>query len=336
MRRRSSSWVVSLAMAFPLRPRRGCRPRRGGDHGIEGADRLGLAALGPARPRRRRPGIDVAVDPGLGAFGEALEEQGGGDRTGERRARDVVEVRDLRFEPARIGLPQRQAPHRIADGEARGGELGRESVVLGVEGRQVGTDRDPGRPGQSGEVDEEVRLVLGREREGVGEHQPALGVGVADLDAEALRLRKRRRGGRPARDGVLDRRDDDAQPHRQGGVEDHPGEAEHARRPAHVLLHQRHVVAGLDVEAAGVEADALADQRHLRVRRVAPGDVEKARRPLTAMPTAWTSGKRSARRSSPTIWRKVAPKRRARASAVAASSAGPRSLAGVLTRSRVR
>ena len=46
-------------------------------------------------------------------------------------------------------------------------------------------------------------------------------------------------------------------------------------RPAHVLLHQPHGRAGLQVQPAGVEANALADQRHFRCVRLAPGQVDQ-------------------------------------------------------------
>ena len=74
-----------------------------------------------------------------------------------------------------------------------------------------------------------------------------------------------------AGDRVLDRRDQHAQPHRQPRVHDHVREREHARRAAHVLLHDEHAAVGLDVEPAGVEAHALADQRDLGVAGSAPG-----------------------------------------------------------------
>ena len=81
---------------------------------------------------------------------------------------------------------------------------------------------------------------------------------------------------------------------------------------AHVLLHVEHAALGLDVEAAGVEAHALADQRDLGMARIAPGDVdEPRRRARRARPTAWMSGKFCSSRSSPTIARTVAPWRSA-------------------------
>ena len=51
-----------------------------------------------------------------------------------------------------------------------------------------------------------------------------------------------------------------------------------AGRAAHVLLHVEHAALGLDVETAGVEADALADQRDLGMAGIAPDDVDQPRR----------------------------------------------------------
>ena len=51
------------------------------------------------------------------------------------------------------------------------------------------------------------------------------------------------------------------------------------RGAAHVLLHHLHAGGGLQVEAAGIEAHALADQRHLRRVGIAPADVDQPRRP---------------------------------------------------------
>ena len=54
------------------------------------------------------------------------------------------------------------------------------------------------------------------------------------------------------------------------------GEAERGRGAAHVLFHVEHAGVVLDVEAAGVEADALADKSHLRIGLLAPDDVDQA------------------------------------------------------------
>ena len=81
-----------------------------------------------------------------------------------------------------------------------------------------------------------------------------------------------------AGDRILDRRDQDPQPDFELGSHDHAGEAKHIGGAAHVLLHQQHAGRRLDVEAAGVEADALADQRHFRRVLRAPSHVDQPRR----------------------------------------------------------
>jgi hypothetical protein len=69
-----------------------------------------------------------------------------------------------------------------------------------------------------------------------------------------------------------------AQPHLQLCVHDHVRGGKHVRGAAHVLLHDQHRAIGLDVEPAGIEAHALADQRDLRMySRIAPGEIDQAR-----------------------------------------------------------
>ncbi len=112
---------------------------------------------------------------------------------------------------------------------------------------------------------------------------------------------------------------------------------QHGRRAAHVLLHEQHAAVGLDVEPAGVEAHALADQRHLRIARPCPSAARSgaarariggAADRVDQREVLLRAGRR--RRSSGTS----APCRLASARAAASSSAGPMSLAGVLIRSR--
>ena len=75
---------------------------------------------------------------------------------------------------------------------------------------------------------------------------------------------------------ILHRRDQYTQPHRQLRVHDHGGEAQHIGGSAHVLLHQQHAACRFDVEAAGIEADALANQRDFRVACLAPAKIDQA------------------------------------------------------------
>ena len=62
-------------------------------------------------------------------------------------------------------------------------------------------------------------------------------------------------------------------------IHQHVGERQHRGGAAHVLLHVEHAALGLDVEAAGIEAHALANERDLGMFRIAPGEVDQARRP---------------------------------------------------------
>ena len=61
------------------------------------------------------------------------------------------------------------------------------------------------------------------------------------------------------------------------GRHDQPGERQRVRRAAHVLLHQPHAGRRLDVEPAGIEADALADDGEPRMALVAPFELDQPR-----------------------------------------------------------
>src|ERR1700738_175728 len=61
---------------------------------------LAFAALGPRRLCRRRPAVDIDMQPVGGVRDEALQEQRAGNRAGEVARRLVVDVGDLRIEPA--------------------------------------------------------------------------------------------------------------------------------------------------------------------------------------------------------------------------------------------
>ena len=108
-----------------------------------------------------------------------------------------------------------------------------------------------------------------------------------------------------------------------------------ARRAAHVLLHQQHGAVGLDVEPAGIEAHALADQRDLRVLGIAPAHIDQPRRRARGAADGVDQRKILLQQivadDRLRSWRRAARRDRATASS---SSAGPMSLAGVLMRSR--
>src|SRR4030081_2003499 len=80
---------------------------------VDRARGLAFAPFGARRLRRRRPAVDIDMQPALCLLDEALQEQRAGDGAGERARRRVVDVGDFRIEPAIVGWPQRQSPQRI-------------------------------------------------------------------------------------------------------------------------------------------------------------------------------------------------------------------------------
>src|SRR5215207_4162406 len=66
---------------------------------------LAFTALGARRFCRRRPAVDVDMQPAFGALDKALQEQRAGDRAGKAAGRRVVDVGDFRIEPGIISGP---------------------------------------------------------------------------------------------------------------------------------------------------------------------------------------------------------------------------------------
>ena len=149
-------------------------------------------------------------------------------------------------------------------------------------------------------------------RERVGEHQPALGVGVGDLGGAAAVVarsrrrgaarRRRRRSRRPATSPVTRTGQSTAASARQH--RHHDGAA------GHVALHGRPSPRpGLMRQAAGVEGDALADQHDVRAscaprpggRVVEPDQARRRRRRLADADDAAEALARRARVSSQTV-----------------------------------
>ncbi|GIX64296.1 uncharacterized protein BcabD6B2_37310 [Babesia caballi] len=140
------------------------------------------------------------------------------------------------------------------------------------------TQCDDATAGQGGSVNDVVHLELLGVDQGVGQSKPALGVGVvhlaqcytpqhvAHLDGLAVGGRDHVAGPVGVRPGhVLAGGADEVDLHaarleRGNGL----GGAENGRHAAHVELHQLDLAGGaLDVQAAGVEHDALADEGDL-------------------------------------------------------------------------
>ena len=124
--------------------------------------------------------------------------------------------------------------------------------------------------GQRREVQDQPWPLARGERKRVGQHHAALGVAVHDLDGHAVRGAHdllRAVGARA--DLVLGQCqpavDVEARPDSRAGEQRADGD----RAALHVAVHQVHALVGLEVDAAGVEADALADERDRRSRRAA-------------------------------------------------------------------
>ena len=219
------------------------------------------------------------MDPGRAFRHEALQKEGRRDRAAETRAADVREVGHLAVEKTLVRLVQRQPPEGIALllGSCQRGC--RQSVAVAEERGQFGAERHPRGAGQGCHVQQQVGAIPDGFGQRIAENQAPLRIGVADLDRQALASSQdvERSKGVP-RHGVLNRGHQHAEAQRQTGVHDEIGEAEHMGGTAHILLHQLHVGRTLEVEPAGVEADALADQCDLRSALTAgPGEVDQPR-----------------------------------------------------------
>src|SRR6266702_6406019 len=66
---------------------------------IDRARGLAFAAFRARRPGRRRPAVDIDMQPAFGVFDETLQEQRAGDGARERARRRIVAVGDFRIEP---------------------------------------------------------------------------------------------------------------------------------------------------------------------------------------------------------------------------------------------
>ena len=127
------------------------------------------------------------------------------------------------------------------------------------------------RTGERRDVDDVRRALALGPGHRVGEDQPALGIGVRDLDGHPVhRLHHVAGALRVAAGHVLDHRRDGHERRlgRQPG--DRPGRGDHRRGAGLVVLHVPHPIGGLEADAAGVEADALPDDREAPVAAVLP------------------------------------------------------------------
>ena len=219
----------------------------------------------PRYPRSRgasdRPG-DVQVRPGRVAH-ELAEEDGRADRPAPALA-EVLHVRDVGAQRLLLELHQRQPPERLA-GPGRRRRAARPASASLLEKSPAtqcpsATTQAPVRVARSMSA---ARLLLHRVGQDVPQDQPALGIGVGHLhrlpqpgDQDVART------VRGAAGHVLRRAE--VPVHREGRLElgGHLHRPEHRGAAGHVGLHVRHVLGGLQRQAAGVEGDGLAHQRH--------------------------------------------------------------------------
>ena len=104
-------------------------------------------------------------------------------------------------------LGDRQRPERLAGPGPGADRLRDQGLVVAEDAGDPVAERRHAGAGQGGDVDDQVGLRLGGERQRVGEHQPALGVGVEHLDGRAAVHREHVAGtGRVAGEHVLGHR----------------------------------------------------------------------------------------------------------------------------------
>src|ERR1700687_3238972 len=102
---------------------------------VDRARRLAFAALRAPRLGRWRPAVDVDMQPAFRLLDEALQEQRTGDGAGESTRRRVVDVGNLRIEPAIVRWPQRQSPQRIVLLFGATRNVLRQRLIVCVKGR---------------------------------------------------------------------------------------------------------------------------------------------------------------------------------------------------------
>ena len=254
-----------------------------GQHGSRPQRHASLLPLQPvsqpaqreAQPEGRRPdGIagvvavvigrarDVEVRPRRLRVHELLEEHRAVDRAAPPAAR-VLHVRPVGADVLAVLLPHREAPEALVRPLPRLHELLREGVVVREHDRRLEPERHESRARERRVVQDDRGLPFGRVVERVREDDAALGVRVVDLGrlavAESHDVARLVRG---ARGQVLGERRDPDEVDVEAKVRGGQDGAHRRGRAHHVPLHVAHLVGGLDRDPAGIERDALSDERH--------------------------------------------------------------------------
>ena len=193
-------------------------------------------------------------------FGETGEEAAGGDGAGVAAA-DVVDVGEGGVELALVFVPQRQAPCTVEHVLAGLQQFIGEVVVLAHQAGGVFAQRDDAGPGERGHIQQRLRLEALRVGQGIAENQPAFGVGVADFDGLAGHAGQHiGRAIAQAVGHVFDRRHNHYQIDRQLHAHRSNESAHDRGGAAHVVFHFLDAAGGFQIDAAGVEGDAFADE----------------------------------------------------------------------------
>ena len=197
----------------------------------------------------------------------------------------MADIGNRTVEPAIITGPKRHAPKRVMGMHRGGAQPCGKRVTMGIKRRDFRPHGDAGGAGQRGEIDHHIRafaIALGQH---IGQHQPAFGIGIANFNTQPFAAFKHiARAKRIRANGVFNRANHQAQAHRQLRVHHRIGQRNRQRRAAHILLHQIHIIAGLQIETARIKANALADKRQLRRGLIAPNQIEKTRGFLRGAP----------------------------------------------------
>ena len=195
--------------------------------------------------------------------GETLQQPRGENVIGLAVERALLDVGHRAVEGAVVIIIHRKHAHALTGHGARGHGARRPRRGRREYAAVAAAQRDMHGAGQRRKINDHARFGARRQRQRVGQHHAALGIGMHDFDGGAVQrgdnvvlfvgartdvvLRQRQ----PAVDVDLEfcrrRRSEYAQRH---------------RRTVHVFMHALHVARRLQVVAAGVETDAFADQRH--------------------------------------------------------------------------
>ena len=273
---------------------------------------------------------------------EPLQEQRRGHRAGLGPGVGVVlDVGDVAVQRRVVAAPTAACAtagrRRVAGG---GASVGRQGLVVGVEGRQLRAraPRAPRRSGWPGRWSGPASSSPARVRASARISRPSASVlPISTVRPGAAGEHVARPHG-VAGDGVLHRRDQHRQPHRQAGAHDHAGQRQGMGGAAHVLLHQPHAGRGLMSRPPVSNTTPLptmatsgspGSPQAISIMRGARRRARRGRRrgPADSRPRA---------APRPAIVEPRRPNRVARGPAASSISAGPMSLAGVLTMSRAR